>query len=319
MSTQRWVEKYRPDTRKGIVGQPCVEKMNITPGVLPQHALLAGPSGTGKTTAGRAVAKEVFGHTREGWKAHYEEFNASDVSGIDFVRTHLTRLFRMSHPKIILLDEADRISTDAQEALRNLMESSNTTCIWFTANKPWKIEKAIASRCVPYAFKRIEDSVILGRLIYILNAEGVTFDFGNGDTQDAEIVRYIIDKSAGDLRKSINVLESVVDDGKINPDLLEKGASSDFLVQALETAIKGDLEKSKRLLEDAIVVDALNTDDVIYRARDFIHTLDNTWLRLELTVKLSETAYRLSFGNHLVHYEGFLSHAMILMSTQGGK
>ena len=127
-----WIEKYRPRSLKEIVGQKdIVDRLQsyVATKNLP-HLMFAGPAGTGKTTSAIALAKEMYGET---WKSNFNELNASDERGIDVVRGKIKEFARTAPMggasfKIIFLDEADALTSDAQAALRRTMEKFSRTC-----------------------------------------------------------------------------------------------------------------------------------------------------------------------------------------------
>ncbi|HPP44355.1 MAG TPA: AAA family ATPase, partial [Methanomassiliicoccaceae archaeon] len=139
-----WIEKYRPRSLKDVVGQKdIVDRLRSYVEVknLP-HLLFAGPAGTGKTTCAVALARELYGET---WKGNFNELNASDERGIDVVRGKIKEFARTAPLggaafKIIFLDEADALTSDAQAALRRTMERYSRTCRFiFSANYSSKI------------------------------------------------------------------------------------------------------------------------------------------------------------------------------------
>jgi len=149
-----WIEKYRPAVLKDIVGQDdIVERLSsyVRNGNLP-HLLFTGSAGVGKTTAAVTLAKEFFG---DSWQMNFRELNASDERGIDVVRNQIKQFARTTPLgdasfKILFLDEADALTTDAQAALRRTMESYAQTCR-FILSCNYSSKSLILSRAgVPY-------------------------------------------------------------------------------------------------------------------------------------------------------------------------
>ena len=132
MASEIWTEKYRPSKFLDIVGQDnTVKKVEaLTNSLNIPHLLFAGPAGTGKSTLALIIVKELFG---KNWRENYLELNASDERGINVVREKVKNFARTKSIgnvpfKIIFLDEADALTTEAQQALRRTMENYSTTC-----------------------------------------------------------------------------------------------------------------------------------------------------------------------------------------------
>lgn len=208
-----WVDKYRPGKLSDIVYQDEVVKIlktTLETGNLP-HLLFYGPPGTGKTSSILAMAMELFGPRK--YKDRVIELNASDERGINVVRNKIVTFAKTSvgtrdpkYPcppyKIIILDEADAMTTEAQSALRKTMEdNSHITRFCFICNYINQIIEPIKSRCVKIRFKPLSDQCMFDRLQQITAEEDLTI------TDDA--IRGVIKISDGDLRKGIMFLQNL--------------------------------------------------------------------------------------------------------------
>ena len=210
-----WVEKYRPAKVDEVAHQEevvramktCTEKKNLP------HLLFYGPPGTGKTSLILAVAKEMFGTTN--YRERVLELNASDERGIDVIRTKVKKFAQFSvgnqkHEetgetlppfKIIILDEADSLTKDAQAALRRIIENyTKVTRFCIICNYISRIIDPITSRCSKFRFQPLSDVAHMNRLGYIAKQENVVV------SEDA--LRAAMSHAEGDLRRSINLMQS---------------------------------------------------------------------------------------------------------------
>ncbi len=201
---QMWVEKHRPATVGQIRGQSVViDRLRAysEQGTFP-HLLFAGPPGTGKTTAALALTRDVFG---EAYRDNTLEMNASDERGIDSIR-NTVKQFAKTTPlggatfKVIFLDEADALTSDAQGALRRIMEQYSETCRFIlSCNYSSKIIEPIQSRCAVFRFRPLASDQIDKQIAEISKAENVKLD---EDAKEA-----IVHVSRGDMRKAITSLQ----------------------------------------------------------------------------------------------------------------
>ncbi|CRK35114.1 Replication factor C subunit 2 like protein [Verticillium longisporum] len=213
---QPWVEKYRPKTLSDVTAQDhtvTILQRTLQASNLP-HMLFYGPPGTGKTSTVLALAKELYGP--ELIKTRVLELNASDERGISIVRekvknfarmqlTNPTAEYKKRYPcppfKIIILDEADSMTQDAQSALRRTMETySKITRFCLICNYVTRIIDPLASRCSKFRFKSLDQGNAKRRLEEIAKNEGVELEEGAVDA--------LIKCSEGDLRKAITFLQS---------------------------------------------------------------------------------------------------------------
>ena len=200
-----WVEKYRPTTLDDLVSHKeivSVLRRLIEADRLP-HTLLYGPPGTGKTSTILAAAKDMYG---AGYKSMTLELNASDDRGIDVVRDQIkefagTRRLFSKGIKLIILDEADMMTKDAQFALRRVIEKYTANARFcLICNYANKIIPALQSRCTKFRFAPLASDQILGRVSAIVEAEQVNIS--------TEAVDALLELGKGDMRRVLNVLQA---------------------------------------------------------------------------------------------------------------
>jgi len=200
------IEKYRPNKLVEVIQQSNVTKYLKISNNIP-NLLLYGPSGTGKTSTIIALAKQIF---KKEFKNRVFEFNASDERGINVVRTKIKNIAKLSfnsnNPKIpnwklIILDEADVMTYDAQYALRRIMEEyGNTTRFCIICNYYSKIIEPIISRCSIFQFNIIKKNHIIKKLNKICLKENKKIN--------KNVIEEIAKVSKGDMRKAINILQN---------------------------------------------------------------------------------------------------------------
>lgn len=200
------IEKYRPNKLVEVIQQSNVTKYLKISNNIP-NLLLYGPSGTGKTSTIIALAKQIF---KKEFKNRVFEFNASDERGINIVRTKIKNIAKLSFNsnnsklpnwKLIILDEADVMTYDAQYALRRIMEEyGNTTRFCIICNYYSKIIEPIISRCSIFQFNIIKKNHIIKKLNKICLKENKKIN--------KNVIEEIAKVSKGDMRKAINILQN---------------------------------------------------------------------------------------------------------------
>ncbi|CAG8536035.1 9832_t:CDS:2 [Paraglomus occultum] len=306
-----WVEKYRPRLLKDIVGnEETVSRLQIIAkeGNMP-HMILAGSPGIGKTTSVQCLAYELLG---DSVKDAVLELNASDDRGIDVVRNRIKTFAqkKVTLPpgkhKIIILDEADSMTSAAQQALRRTMEIySQTTRFAYACNTSSKIIEAIQSRCAILRYARLSDDQIRKRLEEICSFENVEY---SDDGLNA-----IVFTAEGDMRQAISNLQSTVSGFRfVNSDNVFKVCDQPHPVlvkKIIDNCIKGEVDPA---IEDLTFLwkqgySALDLVSTLFRVVKFYSDIDEH-LKLEVLKEIGFTHMRILDGvQSLVQLSGLIA------------
>ncbi|KAL3312001.1 replication factor C subunit 4 [Cichlidogyrus casuarinus] len=260
-----WIEKYRPKSLDDIVHQTeavSVLKQCLINKEIP-NLLLYGPPGTGKTSIILAVAHQLFGPL---FKERVLELNASDERGIQVIREKVKKFAQIAvaQPKnkdipsfkLIVLDEADSMTTAAQAALRRIMETElRTTRFCLTCNYITRIIDPITSRCAKFRFKVLDQDVALTRLRHIAEEENLQIS--------AENMEQVIRLAQGDMRRAVTFLQTASmiaekdEDGmtKINEQFLDEAAGivpQEQVTRFLEVAKEQDINTVYQQVNDLL-------------------------------------------------------------------
>jgi len=249
MSNSLWVEKYRPDTLEGYVGnEHILEKVKIyIENEDVPHLLLYGVAGTGKTTLAKIITNQI--------DCDVMYINASDENSVDAVRDKI-RGFASSMGfrkwKVVILDEADYLTPNAQAALRNLMETfSKSTRFILTCNYVEKVIDPIQSRCQTFAISPPSKKEVAKRLYDILNEEGV--DFQNED------LAILVNSGYPDIRRVLNAAQRQVVGGKLKIDTTStiQANYTDDVIKVLQKSgdIKQQFTEIRQIIADSKVKD----------------------------------------------------------------
>ena len=257
MSNSLWVEKYRPNTLENYIGNEHLKskvKNYLNSGDLP-HLLLYGKAGTGKTTLAKLLVNNI--------ECDYLYINASDENNVETVRTKVkgfASTIGFKDLKVIILDECDYITPNAQAALRNLMETFSKHCRFIlTCNYVERIIDPIQSRCQSFQIIPPSKQEVAKHLHNILVQENVM------DTP--EDIKILVETGYPDIRRVINSAQRNVVGGKIKLDT-SSIIQNDYklkLIKILETQDKKTAFKEiRQLLLDNQITDYADLFRLLY-------------------------------------------------------
>ena len=300
MSGGMWAEKYRPQILDEMVNQTeivSILKNFVKEKNLP-HLLFVGPAGIGKTTSILALARDLYG---SGYRNYILELNASDERGIDVIREKVKNFARTAAIasevpfKILIMDEADSLTSAAQHALRRTMEIYTRTCRFcLIGNYSENIIEPIQSRCSIFRFSPLSEVDAKGWITTIASKEDVQLL--------EEGLEAIYEASKGDLRKATNILqaaaatqESMVDDiaiysvlGRVSPGKVR---------EILNLGLKGEFLEAREALRALLIDEGLAADDIIRIVYSEVLRLGipERW-KVRLSDTIGEIDYRLTQG-----------------------
>ena len=282
-----WVEKYRPKTLDDIILSE--DNRKIFNELKAQHTvpnlLFSGPAGIGKTSLAKIIVKDIL-------KCQYLYVNASDESGIDTIRTKVVNFSRTlsldGQIKVIILDECDGLTQDAQRALRNVIEEyAEHTRFILTANYKHRVIPALQSRCQYFDLTPPLDACI-DRVTNILGSEDI-----NIEDKDIDVLKGFIKGHYPDLRKVINELQKNCVTGVINI----KTTNNKFTEAIIKLLEQNVIQKARKYIienEEQFSGDYSNLlkDIFTYVEKSTKITDDN---KREVLISLAEYMYRSAF------------------------
>ncbi|MCS7139001.1 MAG: replication factor C small subunit [Crenarchaeota archaeon] len=293
-----WVEKYRPKTLDEIIDREEIVtrlKAFVKTGNVP-NMLFVGPPGTGKTTAALALVNDLYQGSTAG---KFMELNASDERGINTIR-EVVKDFARSRPsteipfKILILDESDNMTQDAQQALRRIMERyASVTRFILLANYQWGIIEPIQSRCAVFRFPPLSPTYIREGVIRVLEREGISW------TEEA--IDEIVKAARGDMRKAINIAQSAVGGlKKITEESVRQVVGilhPKEVEEMIMEALKGNFNSARKKLSKLLYDNGLSANDILREMNSELMSIEmDDKKRFQVVNILGEANFRVAMG-----------------------
>jgi replication factor C small subunit len=299
-----WIEKYRPKNLDDVVDQKDaidgIKALLKSPATMP-HLLLSGPPGTGKSTVALCLARQLMG---DNFRRLTLELNASDERGIGVVRERIKGFSQIVQTTasgvqfgLVILDESDEMTRDAQTALRRIMETSSRTCRFILiCNYQSGIIEPIQSRCSVFRFRYLGDKDAVGFLARICKEEGVD--------ADPKAVARIFEMSGGDLRSAINYLQVAAmgaKGGKLDLAAVSKVvpvAENEMIREMLNLALQGEFIKSRDVMYELMGKHGLSGREIVRTANRELARISDlaNEKRVEAVRAVGECDFRLTQG-----------------------
>ena len=262
--TGMWVEKYRPTKLSEIINQTeiigSLKALIKDPTDMP-HLLFSGSAGVGKTTTALCLSRQILGDYAKDCTL---DLNASDERGIGMVREKVKKFSRFAGMvdvpfKIIILDEADEMTSDAQTALRRIIEDAAKICRFILiANNVSKIIEPIQSRCAAFKFTSVSEQDVVARLEEIAKKEKVK--------TDKKGLKAIYEYTDGDLRHAINLMQATASLGGITEENVKASAGltkTSDVDEVLKIALSGKVIEAREKMIELIKVYGMSESDFL--------------------------------------------------------
>lgn len=237
-----WVDKYRPKDLDGYVWRDNAQRRQVETWVKEKsipHLLLSGSPGIGKTTMAKMIVNLIGIEN-----ADLLEVNASRETGIDFIRNKIVPFISSiawGPFKVVLLDEADRLSPQAQDSLKGIIEEySQFARFILTCNNPNMVVPALHSRCQQWHFTKLDQTEFTARAATVLVEEDVQFDL--------ETLDLYVSSTYPDLRKCLNLLQQNTSDNVLHSPHKEDSNSLDYKFEMVELFKAGKINEARKML-----------------------------------------------------------------------